>query len=64
MAENEPDQVTCPGCSSQNVRVATRRNNFRPRSQTANLQADPTPISVTVTYRCQDCGHEWSETAR
>jgi DNA-directed RNA polymerase subunit RPC12/RpoP len=62
MAEKEPDQVTCPGCSGKNVRVASRRSNYRPRSHTGNLQADLTPVSVTVAYRCQDCGHEWSAT--
>jgi hypothetical protein len=63
-AEKEPDQVTCPDCSSHNVRVVSRKSNLRARSQTGNLQADLTPISATVTYRCQDqdCGHEWSET--
>jgi hypothetical protein len=63
MAEKEPNQATCPGCSGQRIRVTSRKNNFRPWSHTGNLQADLTPISVTVTYQCQDCGHEWSETA-
>jgi DNA-directed RNA polymerase subunit RPC12/RpoP len=63
MAEKEPDKPACPGCSSKNVRVASRKNDFRPRSHTGNLQTDLTPISVTVTYQCQDCGHQWSETA-
>jgi hypothetical protein len=63
MAEKEPAKPTCPGCSSQNVRVASRKNDFRPRSHTGNLQADLTPISVTATYQCQDCGHQWSQTA-
>jgi DNA-directed RNA polymerase subunit RPC12/RpoP len=62
LAEKDPDQVTCPACSSRNARAASRKDNFRPRSHTGNLQADLTPISVTVTYRCRDCGHEWSET--
>ena len=62
MAEKEPNQATCPGCSAQHVRVTSRKNNFRPRANTGNLQADLTPISVTVTYQCQDCAHEWSET--
>ena len=63
MAEKEPNQATCPGCSGQRIRATIRKNNFRPRSHTGNLQADLTPVSVTVTYQCQDCGHEWSETA-
>ena len=62
MAKNESGQATCPGCSSQHVRVTSRKDNFRPRLHTGNLQADLTPISVTVTYQCQDCGHESSET--
>ena len=64
MAEKEPDKVTCPSCSSHNVRVVSRKDNLRPRLQTGNLQTDLTPISTTVTYKCQnqDCGHEWSET--
>ena len=64
MTEEKPDKVTCPNCSSYNVRVVSRRNNLRPRLQTGNLQTDLTPISSTVSYKCQDqaCGHEWSET--
>jgi hypothetical protein len=62
MPEKEPNQASCSGCSGQRVRVTSRRNNSRPRAHTGNLQADLTPISVTVTYQCQDCGHEWSET--
>ncbi len=63
MAEKEPDKVTCPSCSSRNVCVMSRKDNFRPRSQTGNLKTDLTPLSTTVSYRCQDqnCGHEWSE---
>jgi uncharacterized Zn finger protein len=59
-----PDKVICPSCSSNNVRVVNQKDNFRPRSHTGNLRADLTPISVTVTYKCQNqgCGHEWSET--
>ena len=62
MAEKEPDRATCPGCSSHNVRVTGRKSNLRPRPQTGNLQTDLTPISTTVTYKCEDCGHEWGET--
>ena len=62
MAEEEPDKATCPRCSSHNVRVMGRKSNLRPRPQTGNLQTDLTPISTTVTYKCQDCGHEWGET--
>lgn len=64
MAEKESDKETCPSCFSHNVRVVSRNNNLRPRLQTGNLQTDLTPISTTVTYKCQneDCGHEWSET--
>jgi hypothetical protein len=64
MTEKEPDQVACPRCSSQDVRVVGRKDNLRPRSQTGNLRADLSPISTTVTYKCQnpDCGHEWNET--
>jgi hypothetical protein len=62
--EKEPEKVTCLGCSSRNVRVVSRKDNYRPRSQTGNLRTDLTPISSTMTYKCQDqsCGHEWSET--
>jgi DNA-directed RNA polymerase subunit RPC12/RpoP len=65
MAEKEPDEVTCPSCSSRNVRVVSRKDNFRPRSQTGNLKTDLIPISSTVSYKCQDqnCGHEWSDIA-
>lgn len=65
MAEKEPDKVTCPSCSSRNVRVLSRKDNFRPRSQTGNLKTDLTPISTTVAFQCQDghCGHEWSDSA-
>jgi hypothetical protein len=61
----EPSQVTCPRCSSRRVRVVSRKDNYRPRSQTGNLRTDLTPISTTVTYKCQDqtCGQEWSETS-
>ena len=64
MAEKESDQVMCPGCSAHNVRLLSRKSNLRPRSQTGNLQTDLTPISTTLTYKCQnqDCGHEWNET--
>jgi len=63
MAEKEPDKVKCPSCSSRNARVVRREDNFRPRSQTGNLKTDLTPLSTTVSYRCQDqnCGHEWSD---
>src|SRR5437879_13757117 len=62
MAEKESDKVTCPSCSSRNVRVVSRKDNFRPRSQTGNLKTDLTPLSTTVSYSCQDqnCGHAWS----
>jgi hypothetical protein len=65
MAEKEPDMVVCPSCSSQDVRVVSRKNNLRPRSQTGNLQTDLTSISTTVSYQCQnrDCSHEWNETS-
>jgi hypothetical protein len=58
------EMVTCPGCSSSNVCLVNRKDNFRPRSGTGNLKADLTPISTTVNYKCQDpnCGREWSET--
>ena len=63
MAEKNADKVTCPICSSHNVQIVSKKNNLRPRSQTGNLKTDLTPISTTVTYKCQDkCGHEWSET--
>jgi hypothetical protein len=63
MAEKEP-QGACPNCSSQEVRVVSRKDNLRPRPQTGRLQTDLAPISTTVTYKCQnqDCGHEWNET--
>jgi DNA-directed RNA polymerase subunit RPC12/RpoP len=64
MAEKEHEKPSCPRCSSQNAGVIGRKNNYRPRSHTGNLQADLTPISVTVTYRCSDCGHEWNETIK
>jgi hypothetical protein len=65
MAEKEPVKVTYPSCSSGNVRIVSRKDNFRPRLQTGNLRTDLTPISNTVNYKCQEqnCGHEWSETA-
>src|SRR6516225_10551122 len=57
MAEKSADKVTCPRCSSQNVQLVSRKNNLRPRSQTGNFKTDLTPISTTVTYKCQDkCG--------
>jgi hypothetical protein len=64
IAEEEPDKLSCPSCSSRSVRVVSRKDNYRPLSQTGNLRTDLTPISTTVTYKCQDktCGHEWSET--
>ena len=64
MAEKESDKVTCPRCSSRNVFVVSRKDNFRPRSQTGNLKTDLTAISTTVNYKCQDqnCRHEWSVT--
>jgi DNA-directed RNA polymerase subunit RPC12/RpoP len=62
MAEKEPDEAACPRCSSHNARVVSRKSNLRPRSQTGNLKTDLTPISTTVTHKCPDCGHEWSET--
>ena len=63
MAEKEPDKAACPRCSSPDVAVVSRKNDLRPRSQTGNLKTDLTPISTTVAYKCQDCGHEWSETS-
>jgi DNA-directed RNA polymerase subunit RPC12/RpoP len=64
MAEKEPKNVTCPNCSSRPVGIVSRKDNYRPRSHTGNLKTDLTPISTSVTYKCQDqnCGHEWSET--
>jgi hypothetical protein len=64
MAEKEPGKVPCPRCSSGNVRIVSRKDNFRPRLHTGNLRSDLTPISTTVNYKCQEqnCGHEWSET--
>jgi hypothetical protein len=64
MAEKESDKVMCPACSSHNVCLLSQKSNLRPRSQTGNLQTDLTPISTTLTYKCQnqDCGHEWNET--
>jgi DNA-directed RNA polymerase subunit RPC12/RpoP len=65
MAEKESDPVTCPNCSSRNVRVLSQKENFRPWSRTGNLKTDLTPISTTVSYKCQDpnCGHEWETTS-
>ena len=63
-AKLKAHKVTCPHCSSGNVRVVSRKDNLRPRLHTGNLRSDLTPISTTVNYKCQDqnCGHEWNET--
>jgi hypothetical protein len=64
MAEKEPEGVACLRCYCQDVRVVSRKNNLRPRLQTGRLETDLTPVSTTVTYKCQNpaCGHEWNET--
>jgi hypothetical protein len=62
MAEKESERVKCPVCSSPAGRAVNEHAVFRPRSQTGNLKTDLTPVSITLTYRCQDqaCGHEWN----
>jgi hypothetical protein len=64
MADKELGKVTCPRCSSGNVRILNCKDNFRPRLHTGNLRSDLTPISTTVNYKCQEpnCGQEWTET--
>lgn len=60
----EATPVACPTCSSREVRTVREKPNLRPRLHTGNLLTDLTPISVTVTHKCQnpDCGQEWSTT--
>lgn len=64
MIEQETEKAVCPTCSARNVRVVNRKNNYRPWPQTGNLRTDLTPVSITLTYQCQNkaCGHEWTET--
>jgi hypothetical protein len=64
MADQQPNPVQCPQCSSKDVFVVNQTNNLRPRPQTGNLRADMTPISTTLTYKCANttCGYTWSAT--